>query len=118
MFRIHRSTTIALFAATCLMGCGAEGIASVSGSTPSTTSIAVGQEIQLTLSTVGPGSYDSLPSISSSAVRFLDMTFPPPQVPAGPTQVFRFVGATRGTAIVSFHQSFSNRVVEDTVVVQ
>ena len=116
---VMRIDTIGLLTpATMLIGCRADGIVSVSGDTPTTVVIAAGQELRVTLGTVGPGAYDSLPSISSSTLRFLDMTFPPGQVPGGPRQLFRFIGAASGTAVISFHQSFTNAFIRDTVVVR
>ena len=83
-----------------------------------TIRVSPGHELAITLQTVGAGEYDSLPRISSSAVRFLDASFVPPYVPAGPTQRFRFQATTRGTAIIRFHHSGSNPVVIDTVIVR
>jgi len=59
----------------------------------------VGQFIEITLGTVGPGQYDS-PQISSRAVRFETVTFPKDQIPAGPTQVYRFRTASKGIALI------------------
>lgn len=110
---------VALLAvAAAAIACRAAEIASLPENAQTTTTIATGEQLRITVGTIGPGSYDSLPSISSSALRFLDMTYPPGQVPAGPTQLFRFVGIQTGTAIISFHQSFTNRLIEDTIVVR
>jgi len=62
-------------------------------------SATVGQPIEITLRTVGPGQY-GFPQISSPAVRFESMAFPKGQIPAGPTQVYRFRAASRGEAQV------------------
>jgi hypothetical protein len=59
----------------------------------------VGQPIEITLRTVGPGQY-GFPQISSPAVRFESMAFPKGQIPAGPTQVYRFRAASQGEAQV------------------
>src|SRR4051812_1686669 len=101
-----------------LIGCRGDEIVSVNDRVSTTVSVVVGQELQITLGTVGPGAYESPPSISSPAVRFLDVSCPTTQVPAGPTQLFRFIGEARGTAIVSFHHSGSKPPVVDTVVVR
>ena len=77
-----------------------------------------GQELVITLQTVGSGAYDSLPHISSSAIHFIEASFVPPHVPAGPTQRFRFQAATPGKAIIRFQHSGSNPVVIDTVIVE
>ena len=80
--------------------------------------VAVGEQLDIVLGTVGPGQYDSLPSVSSPALRFLDMTDVGPIEPAGPTQRFRFAGQFPGQPIVEFHHSFSNLTVTYTVDVR
>ena len=77
-----------------------------------------GQEFDITLGTVGPGSYDSIPTISTSAVRFLEAAVVPPYVPAGPRQRFRFVAQSPGMAVISFHHSEKATIVTDTVRVR
>jgi hypothetical protein len=57
----------------------------------------VGQEIRVTLGTIGPGNYGD-PQITSSVVRFLDMSYPKEQNPGGPTQVYRFEAMSVGRA--------------------
>ena len=83
-----------------------------------TIEVPAGQELAITLQTVGSGAYDSLPRISSSAVHFVDASFVPPYVPAGPTQRFRFQASAPGTAIIRFHHSGDNPAVIDTVIVR
>ena len=60
---------------------------------------AVGQPIQITLQTIGPGEYDS-PQISSSAIRFESVAFAKEPIPAGPTQIYRFRAVSEGEAQV------------------
>lgn len=65
----------------------------------------VGQPIELTLQTVGPGRYGA-PTLSSSAVRFVDVTFPPEQNPGGPRQRYRFEAIREGSAALTIpHES-------------
>jgi hypothetical protein len=78
----------------------------------------VGQEVDITLGTVGPGEYASIPSISSPAVRFLDVSDVGPYVPAGVRQRFRFTARASGVAIITFRHSGTNPVVTDTVAVR
>lgn len=80
--------------------------------------IGAGGELRLTIRNVGPGEYSSPPEMQGGALRFLDVSDATVQVPAGPTQVFRFVGATRGTTVVRFHSTGSASMVADTVIVQ
>lgn len=70
------------------------------------------------LQTVGPGEYESPPSVSSPALRFLDESLVSPSVPAGPTQLFRFRAEARGTAVVTFYDTGDDPTVEDTVLVR
>jgi hypothetical protein len=58
---------------------------------------AVGQPIQITLQTIGPGEYDS-PQISSPAIRFESATFAKEQIPGGPKQIYHFRAVSEGEA--------------------
>ncbi len=64
----------------------------------------VGQEIIVTLQTIGPGQYET-PRVSSSSVRFEGSYFPKEQIPAGPRQVYRFVAAAVGEAKIEIPHS-------------
>ena len=97
-----------------LAACAPEPVA-VRGSQGQTLSLPVGQELDVTLQTVGPGEYESPPLVSSSALRFLNVGLISPYVPAGPTQQFRFKGEAPGQAIVVFQHSGNNPAVSDTV---
>jgi len=105
-----------VFIAVLLAACGEEPFA-VNGSPGRSLTVAVGQELDIILRTVGPGQYGSPPTISSSTIRFLDMTFVSP-VPAGPTQLSRFKAEAAGQAIISFQHSESGTLVIDTVEVR
>ena len=87
----------------------------VNGAPSRTLSLAVGQEVDVRLQTIGPGQYASPPAISSSAMRFLAVSFVGPPVPAGPTQLFRFAAAAPGQAIVAFHHTGLDPEVDDTM---
>lgn len=77
----------------------------VSGADSDTTvAAAVGQELDVTLQTIGPGEYGP-PSLSSRAIRFLDVSYPSQQNPGGPRQLFRFRAASAGTVSVSIAHS-------------
>jgi hypothetical protein len=89
-----------------------------------TVFVRTGDELQITLGTMGPGQYASPPTVSSPAVGFLDASFVGPYVPAGPTQRFRFKAVATGKAIIVFEHTggFSrtedmSRSVEDTLEV-
>lgn len=86
-----------------------------------TVAVAPGQELRVTLGNIGPAQYESPPQISSDALTFLDVQVIPPFNPGGPTQQFRFRGASRGQAIVHFRRLLGDSViftVEDTVNVR
>lgn len=57
----------------------------------------VGQRIEISLATIGPGSYGD-PSVSSPAIRFRNVAWPKSQTPAGPTQIYIFQGTAEGEA--------------------
>ena len=77
----------------------------------------IGQAIQIRLQTIGPGYYGT-PEISSSAVRFESETSPKEVIPAGPTQVYRFLAASEGEAQLKIlhilRVAHSNGVVKDS----
>ncbi len=101
-----------------LGGCHSERIVSVEGNPSRTLSLTVGQDLALTLHTLGPGQYASPPTISGTSVRFLADSVVPPFTPGGPTQRFWFRGESPGQAVVSFHHTVRQTVVEDTVEVK
>jgi hypothetical protein len=113
---IGRATPI--LALLLLPGCDGENPVSIRGSTSQSLTVPVGTGFSVTLQTIGPGDYGSPPAVSSEAVRFLDVSLVSPYVPAGPTQRFRFDATTRGKAIIVFHHTGDNPVVEDTVDVR
>jgi hypothetical protein len=57
----------------------------------------VGQQIEITLGTVGPKQYGT-PEVSSPAIRFESVELAGPQNPGGPTFVYIFEAATKGEA--------------------
>jgi len=83
-----------------------------------TLRVAVGEELDLTLQTVGPGEYRSPPSVSSSSLQFLDATPITPTSRWGIAQVFRFKGVAPGQAIVVIRHSGNSPVMSDTVNVR
>ena len=99
-----------------LLGCVTEPLA-IEGKESRTLSIAVGQELHVTLQNIGPGEYESPPAVSSPALRFVSVELVLPYVPAGPTQQFHFIGEAPGRAIVVFRHSGNNPTVTDTVYV-
>lgn len=74
----------------------------------STLSVTLGDEIHVTLQTIGPGEYQELPDISSSAVALVTVTRPLPPNPAGPRQVFQFKAVARGRAVISIVHTSQN----------
>jgi len=62
--------------------------------------LAMHQEVDITLGTVGPGGYGT-PSLSSPAVVFEGVTEPAPHLPAGPTQRYQFMATAQGSAELS-----------------
>ena len=96
------------------VACATEPLA-VRGSQGQMLNLAVGQELDVTLQTVGPGQYLSPPFVSSASLRFVDVAFVGPYVPAGPTQRFRFEGAAPVQVIVVFQHSGNDPTITDTV---
>jgi hypothetical protein len=62
--------------------------------------VAVGDEIDVTLQTIGPGQFGS-PVLSSGSLRFLGESSPDAPNPGGARQLFRFEAAASGRAEVT-----------------
>jgi hypothetical protein len=62
--------------------------------------VAVGDEIDVTLQTIGPGQYGR-PVVSSRSVVFAGRSFVGPFLPAGPTQLYRFAAVAAGRARIT-----------------
>ena len=80
--------------------------------------VAVGDDLRLTVRTVGPGDFDTAPAVTGDAVLFTQSKLSDVQVPAGPTRDYYFQVPHRGTAIVRFENTASSVVIVDTLVVQ
>lgn len=93
----------------------------VMGPSTGTVSIRVGEEIDFHLQNFGPGVFVVPPTLSGSALEFLEETTPCCPVPAGITQLFHFKGVASGTAIITFRDTGGDTpspvVVVDTVIV-
>jgi hypothetical protein len=86
-----------------VVGCHGAGPLEVTGSPSTMWTVRNGEELRITMPTVGPGQYDSPPSISGSAVTFVDMTVISNQSPGGLSQLFRFTAVASGQALITFH---------------
>lgn len=64
-----------------------------------TVRVAAGDEIDLTLQSIGPGEYAN-PDVSSATVRFLEVLEVGPPNPGGPRQLFRFEAESSGHATI------------------
>jgi len=100
-----------------LSACSSDRLVSTSGDPSRTLWLSVGQELSLTLGTVGPGQYASPPTISGAALQFLADSIVPPFDPGGPHQRFWFRAVAPGQAVVTFRHTAQIWVVVDTVVV-
>jgi hypothetical protein len=94
---MNRFAAIVFASASLIAGCSPSPLEVDGGHSGQAVTAVVGQEIRVTLGTIGPGNYGD-PQISSSAVRFLNMTYPKEQNPGGPTQVYRFEAMSAGRA--------------------
>ena len=105
-----------------LDACVGKGPLEVYGQPPGAWSIAVGQDLEINMGTVGPGEFVSPPMLAGSSVIFVDVTSGP-VVPAGARQVFHFKGVLPGPTIIRFHNTgsdpaFAHPDVIDTVIVR
>ena len=112
---------LASVAALLVVGCHSSPLEPYRASA-SSSSIALGQEIDFWMSTVGPGSYLTPPSLSGPALVFLGETSPGVVVPSGSQQIFHFKGVASGTSIIVFQNTNPDKThypdVSDTVVVR
>lgn len=81
-------------------------------------SVAVDDEVDITLQTIGPGNYDEHPSVSSPAVAFLAVSNVGPPNPGGPRQLFQFRAVAAGHAVVSIPHTGQNPRFEIAVDVR
>ncbi len=84
-------------------GCGASGKQTLrlgNGDAGRRLIAAVGDTIEVTLQTIGPGHYGS-PVLSSGSVVFLGESSAGPPIPAGPTQLYRFEAVASGLAEIT-----------------
>jgi len=99
-----------------LWACSANPLA-VSGDSSQTLALGVGRQLNLTVGTVGPGSYQT-PTIAGRSVAFLGDSIVGPATPAGPRQLFRFKGVVTGTSIIVLTHSGNEPTITDTIVVR
>jgi hypothetical protein len=81
-------------------------------------SVGLGDEIDVTLQTIGPGQYDEHPGVSSPAIVFSKVSMLSPPNPGGPRQLFQFRAVTAGHAVISIPHTGQNPRFEITVDVR
>jgi hypothetical protein len=81
-------------------------------------SVGLGDEIDVTLQTIGPGQYDERPSVSFPGVVFLKVSLLSPPNPGGPRQLFQFTAVAAGQAVISIPHTVQNSRFEITVDVR
>jgi hypothetical protein len=115
--------SLTLFAAVTVAACNGDSSnpLEVNGAaTARSSSIAVGQEIDIYMQNIGPGVYTVPPTLSGSAIEYLTETTPEPPDPGGVRQLFHFKGVASGTTIITFQSTggFAPSTVVDTVNVR
>ena len=85
--------------------------------TGSTVNAEIGQLLEVTLHTVGPGAYES-PSTSTPVLLFLGENNPKQQNPGGPTQVYELRAESGGAVTVTIPHSTRPDPFSVTVVVK
>jgi hypothetical protein len=101
-----------------LAACAEEGPTGLNAAPGRSFSIRVGQQLALRLQSIGPGEYSEPPQLTSGAIRFVSAGLVGPAVPAGVTQLFRFVGVAPGATVVTFQHTGISAPVVDTVTVR
>ncbi|HXK09287.1 MAG TPA: hypothetical protein VMT70_06580 [Vicinamibacteria bacterium] len=83
-----------------VLACGSSGSQTISlGNADAGRSVvaSVGDKVEVTLQTIGPGQYGD-PVVSSGSVMFLGVSEAGPPIPAGATQLYRFEAVAPGPA--------------------
>ena len=80
--------------------------------------VKIGQEIDLTLQTIGPGEYDQHPDVSSRSIDLLSVSYVSPPNPAGPKQLFQFKSVAPGQAAISVFHTGQNPTFRITLDVR
>jgi len=119
------AATLAVVTAATLSACSSESsgdhtvtpIFLADSDSGSTVNAEVGQVLEVTLHTIGPGSYEE-PSTSAPVLRFLGEADPKEQNPGGPTQLYEFKAESGGVITVTIPHSVRTDVFSITVVVQ
>jgi hypothetical protein len=81
-------------------------------------SVGLGDEIDLTLQTIGPGQFDERPSLSSPVIVLSRVSILSPANPGGPRQLFQFTAVAAGHAVISIPHTGQNPRFEMTVDVR
>jgi hypothetical protein len=102
---IRRCAALVIVAAVFVsgLGCGSSHprlITLTNSDTGRSVAVAVGDEIDVTLQTIGPGQY-GIPTLSSESIRFLSVSLAGSPNPGGPRQLFRFEAMAAGRAKIS-----------------
>jgi hypothetical protein len=85
------------------VGCGPTASKIISldnGNTGQSVVAAVGEKIEVTLQTVGPGQYGD-PIVTSGSVKFLEESSAGTPNPGGPRQLYRFEAVSSGQANIT-----------------
>jgi hypothetical protein len=80
--------------------------------------VGLGDEIDVTLQTIGPGQYEERPSVSFPGVVFSKVSILTPPNPGGPRQLFQFTAVAEGHAVISIPHTVQNSRFEITVDVR
>jgi hypothetical protein len=104
-------------------GCGVSQpsrnrVSLTNGDSGRAVSVAVGDGIDITLQTVGPGQYSTNPTVSSGVLRFVSVSDVRPPNPGGPRQLFRFDTVGQGRATISIPHTVQPTAFELTVDVR
>lgn len=98
VFRVTLAIAVLLLAVSCDLSSNRVNLDNSSNG--HTISVAPGDQIHITLQTIGPGQYET-PTVSSGSIRFLGELSAGVPNPGGPRQLFRFEAMTVGRAEIT-----------------
>jgi hypothetical protein len=110
----------AIFVVLAQCGCGGGSVASqlpfANADNGRSVAAVIGDEIDVTLQTIGPGQYAD-PTLSSDSLRFRDVALLTPPNPGGPQQLFRFAAVAEGVTTILIAHTGLNPTFQLSVTV-
>lgn len=104
-------------AAVLAVACSSPTPFEVNGIPARSFSLSVGGQLDIQLQVIGPGEYDSPPTLIGATLQFLGASVADGiAVPAGVKQAFHFKGIAAGQTIIVFHSPETSGIVRADII--